>query len=113
MKKKYLLSTGLLTDQVEYYIIDLFKLHLSVYPKDIPGADWIGFDFIMTDTKKDEIRRVATDRLNKLVSKIQKNFNDVSIRLSEPALIDETTLKVILDVNQIQSEEILIDLYNN
>ena len=52
MKKKYLLSTGLITDKVEIYVLDLFKLHLSVYPKDIPGINNIGFDFIITNTKK-------------------------------------------------------------
>lgn len=113
MKKKYLLSTGLLTDQVEYYIIDLFKLHLSVYPKDIPGADWIGFNFILGNVKKDEVKNVVTSRLESLIGKIQENFTNISIKLFDAALIDETTLKVILEVNQIKSPEIIIDLYNN
>ena len=51
----YLLSTGQITNQVEYYIIDLFKLYLNIWPKDIPGASKIGFNFIFTNKNKREI----------------------------------------------------------
>ena len=52
---KYLLSTGKSTTQVEKYILDLFKLNLKIWPGDIPGLPKVGFDFILTDTKKDEV----------------------------------------------------------
>lgn len=113
MKRKYLLSTGLLTDRVEYYIIDLFKLHLSIYPKDIPGADWLGFDFILSDIKKDELKSEVIKRLEELVNKIQKKFTSVKIEIAESALVSETRLKLVLNINQIRSEEILVDLYDN
>lgn len=113
MKRKYLLSTGLLTDRVEYYIIDLFKLHLSIYPKDIPGADWLGFDFILSDIKKDELKSEVIKRLEELVNKIQKKFTSVKIEIAESALVSETRLKLVLNINQVRSEEILVDLYDN
>ena len=48
--RKFLLSTGKTTDKIEYYVVDLFRLYLSVYPGDIPGASRIGFDFNLRDT---------------------------------------------------------------
>ena len=43
--RKYLLSTGTATDRLEYYVLDLFRLYLKIYPGDIPGASGLGFDF--------------------------------------------------------------------
>lgn len=113
MKNKYLLSTGITTDRVEYYIIDLIKLYLSVYPGDIPNADYIGFDFIIADTKKADLASDIRSKVDTLISKIQDKVSGVSISLVELALVNETTVKIIIDVNQIKSDEILVDLYKN
>ena len=110
---KYLLSTGITTDKVEYYIIDLFKVYFSIYPGDIPGAPSIGFDFLITNTKKSELVDELSIRLSELLGKFANKFPGVSIVAQEVALINETTLKVILEVNQVRSEEILIDLFEN
>lgn len=109
MKKKYLLSTGKTTELVEYYIIDLFKLHLSIYPKDIPGADHIGFNFIITNTKKDEIKSDISGRLDELINKFRKRFTGIDIQISESALINDSTVKLIIAVNEI-SETVLVDI---
>lgn len=114
MKKnqKYLLSTGLLTDRVEYYIIDLFKLYLSIYPGDIPGFPSLGFDFIITNTMKDELKTEIRKRLEDLIKKI-KNTVSADIKISEAYLVSEDVLKLIIEVNDVKSEEILVDLYKN
>ena len=112
-KQKYLLSTGISTDKVEYYIIDLFNLYLTVYPNDIPGSNSIGFDFIMTNTKKADLAIDVKNRLDQLIDKLQSRVSNVKITLVEAALINETTLKVIIDVNQVRSGDILVDLYKN
>lgn len=108
---KYLLSTGQSTEKIEYYVIDLFKLYLHIWPNDIPNAQSIGFDFIMTDVKKAEVVDTITDRVNKLVSKIGNMFSgSVNINTESIELIDETKVKITINVNQIKSEEILIDI---
>jgi hypothetical protein len=109
MKKKYLLSTGLITDRVEIYVLDLFKLHLSVYPKDIPGINNIGFDFIITNTKKDELYSEVEKRLKGLVNKIQKSFSNLNIRIENSVLVDEKTLKITISVNEL-SDTISVEL---
>lgn len=101
MKQKYLLSTGLVTDKIEYYIIDLFKLHLSVFPNDIPGAEHIGFNFIITNTKKDELKTEVDNRLSDLINKFKKEFTGIDINIVNSALIDETKLKLEISVNEI------------
>ena len=111
--KRYLLSTGSSTDKVEYYILDLFKVYLNIFPGDIPGDDQIGFDFIMTNTKKADLADDIRRRVEILISKLQKKVSNVKISLVEAALINETTVKIVVDVNQIRSEEILVDLYKN
>lgn len=111
-KQKYLLSTGLVTDKVEYYIIDLFKLYLSIYPGDIPGFPGLGFDFIITNTMKDELKSEIKKRLENLIKKINKSAS-VEIKISEAYLVSEDTLKLIIEVNDVKSDEILVDLYKN
>ena len=44
--KRYLLSTGASTTEIEKYVLDLFKLYIQIYPGDIPGSN-IGFNFIL------------------------------------------------------------------
>ena len=114
MKKKqqYLLSTGLLTSRVEYYIIDLFKLYLSIYPGDIPGFPSLGFDFIITNTKKDELKAEIKNRLEGLIKKI-KNSVSADIKISEAYLVSDDVLKLIIEVNDVKSDEIFVDLYKN
>lgn len=109
---KYLLSTGVSTSKIEYYIIDLFKLYLSIYPGDIPGAPKIGFNFILTDTKKDELVNEVKYRAESLVNKIKEKFNrGISINVESIEIIDETKAKIIIRVDQVRSDNILIDLY--
>lgn len=109
MKQRYLLSTGLVTNKIEYYIIDLFKLHLSIYPKDIPGAEDIGFDFIITNTKKDELYLEVNTRIQELINKFKKKFSGINIKLEDSTLIDETKLKLTISVNEV-FDTISIDL---
>lgn len=109
---KYLLSTGLSTDKVEYYIIDLFKLYLNIWPKDIPNSPDIGFDFILTDVKKDELVNTVRSRVEGLINKIKgkfRNYRTLSIAIESIEIIDQTRIKVTINVNQVKSEEILID----
>lgn len=75
MSKRYLLSTGKVTGKVEYYILDLFRLYLSVYPGDIPGKSSIGFDFTITDALKTELADKVKDKVESLVRKISNQFS--------------------------------------
>ena len=108
--KKYLLSTGETTTQVEYYILDLFKLYLTIYPGDIPGNDKIGFDFILTDVKKDELVSEVSLRARSLVSLIKKKFDNYDIILEDISVIDETRVRLDISVNKIYTDNITIDL---
>ena len=108
---KYLLSTGQSTNKVEYYIIDLFKLYLSIWPNDIPNAGNIGFDFILTDVKKDELVREVRGRVERLVNKIKTKFTKtLSINIESIEVIDETKVKLTINVNQVKSDDILVDI---
>lgn len=110
--KKFLLSTGRSSYRVEYFILDLFKIYLTVYPEDIPGADGIGFDFSLAGVKKEDLKNELTLRLASLISKFKNKFGDtVSIELSSIELIDETLANVSINVNSM-SDDITIDLNN-
>lgn len=111
---KYLLSTGQTTGQVEYYIIDLFRLYLNIYPKDIPGAPNIGFNFIFTDVKKKDLAFSINSRVEQLIIKIKEKFTgNLDIKIVSLDLIDETKVKLIISVNQIESNDILVDINNS
>lgn len=107
----YLLSTGQITNQVEYYIIDLFKLYLNIWPKDIPGASKIGFNFIFTNTKKKDLASEITGRVEQLITKIKEKFTKtLDIKIVSLDLIDKTKVKLVISVNQVESDDILVDI---
>lgn len=113
---KYLLSTGYSTNKIEYYILDLFKLYLGIYPKDIPGAPNIGFNFILGDTKKDELVNNINSRINELINKIKSNYSDTTtttvITLKSIEIIDESRVRITIDVNSYIGE-IEKNIYDN
>ena len=114
MSKKYLLSTGRVTGMVEYYILDLFRLYLSIYPGDIPGASQIGFDFTITDTFKANLEDTVKSRVDSLVKKISDQFSpSLKINLESCDLIDDKYAKVVVSCNGVRGEEITINLYND
>lgn len=110
MTKKYLLSTGSTTTKIERYILDVFKLNLQVYPGDIPGSD-VGFNFILTNTKKDELLGDIRNRVSGLVDKVQKQFEKIDIQVTSIDLIDEERVRVTITVND-YSDSLDINLYN-
>lgn len=101
--KKYLLSTGDSTIKIEKYILDLFKLYIQVYPGDIPGSN-IGFDFILTDTKKDELSGAVQSRVSSLVTTIQNKLSEtynksIRIEVKSIEILSEERAKIEIDVN--------------
>ena len=115
MKYRYLLSTGETTTKAEEYIIDLFRLYLGVYPGDIPHYKKLGFDFLLTDVTKGELESYVKSKIESLVDKIQdilpnKKYN---ISINTLDLIDEETVKLVIDVDGTLSEDIFINLYDD
>lgn len=96
---RYLLTNGESTDKMEVYILDLFKLYLSIHPNDIPHSE-IGFDFNLTDIRKDELLNEVKSRVNNLVKVFKNKFKEYSITVSEISLINEEKIKLILEVNK-------------
>lgn len=111
--KKYLLSSGQATERVEYYILDLFKLYLKIFPGDIPGASGLGFDFNLGDTRKADIPETLRLKVNQLIKKIQDRFTtEITLSLESLEIVSETMAKVVIRVNQVVSDEIYFNLYN-
>ena len=93
-------------------MIDLFKLYLSVYPGDIPGAESIGFDFNLRGTFKANLASEVESRISSLVSKFQSRFSGgLTFKLEECSLVDETLVKIIVSCGRVRSDEIMINLY--
>lgn len=113
MNYKYLLSTGKTTTKVEEYIIDLFRLYLTIYPGDIPHYKKLGFDFLITDVTKDNLERDVKSKVESLISKIQNSLPNqkYKITISTLELIDEETVRLVIDVSGSKSEDIFISLY--
>lgn len=113
MEYRYLLSNGQSTSKAEEYIIDLFRIYLTVYPGDIPHYKSLGFDFLLTDVTKDGMIEAIKGKVNSLVSKIQDSLPDkkYTITISDLDLIDEETVKLVIDVSGTKSENIYINLY--
>lgn len=107
----YLLSNGTSTSRLEYYIMDLIKMSLIIYPEDIPGASYMGFDFIITNTMKSDLESEVNNRINSLLEKIASRFRSgVDISLESMRILSNNVVKVVIRVNELLSEEIDINI---
>lgn len=111
---KFLLSTGKSTNKIEYYIVDLFRIYLQVYPGDIPNVSGFGFNFVMDNVMKADLERELKSRINTLVSLIQERFegNGVTITVDAISIINESLANVVISVNDVSSGDIEVNLYN-
>ena len=93
--KRYLLSSGRVTDRLEYYVMDLFRLYLTVYPGDVPNVPSFGFDFSLGGTFKSDLRNAVISKVKDLVSIISSRFNENEVAISIVSLdiIDEELAK--------------------
>lgn len=114
-KYRYLLSTGETTTKAEEYIIDLFRLYLGVYPGDIPHYKKLGFDFLLTDATKDGLKSYVKSKVDLLIGKIQDILPNKKYKISVNTLevIDEETVRLVIDVDNVTSEDIFINLYDD
>lgn len=109
--RKYLLSTGLATDKLEEYIVDLFRLYLQIWPGEIPGLPQLGFDFILTDVKKSDLVNDVTSRLSTLITKIQDKFGAaVKITLDSVEIIDASRVRATITVNDNTTDKFIIEI---
>ena len=110
-RNKYLLSNGLTTTKVEEYILDLLDLYIKINPGDIPGLSNLGFNFTFTNVMKDELDAEINYRLNALIDTIKSRVIGVPISIESIILIDETRVKLVLQINGKIAEDYYIDLY--
>lgn len=101
---RFLLSTGGSTTKIEKYILDLFRINMNIYPGEVPNSD-LGFDFVLTNTKKVEVVSEIKNRLEYLVRKIEDKVkaefmsSGISISLGDIQIFDETRVSVEINVN--------------
>ena len=113
MEYRYLLSSGEATTKAEEYIIDLFRIYLVVYPGDIPHYPSLGFDFIVSNITKDNLKTQIKSRIDQLIQRIQDKMGGMyKITLPTFEVLDEETVRIVIDVNGTQSEEMLINFYS-
>lgn len=97
--EKYLLSTGKSTYKLELYILDQFKIYLTVNPGDIPGNSSLGFDFTLTNVMKSDLRSELNKRVSSLIQKIRsKHGNDIDISVNSLDIINEEAANLVITV---------------
>ena len=106
---KYLKSDGSITNKVDDYIVDLFKLYFTIHPNDIPGTN-IGFNFIMNGVQKVDIVSEVTSRLTELINKMQERFSGISMSIKSVDLIDYERAKIEIIVGKTE-DTIEVGLY--
>lgn len=112
--EKYLLSTGKSTYRLELYILDQFKLYLTVNPGDIPGDSSLGFDFTLTNVMKSELREEVSKRVMELIQKIQSEYGKgVTIVVNSLDIINEERADLVITVTAGGEvmDNISVDLY--
>lgn len=108
---RYLLSNGTLTTKPEVYVADLIKLNMGIFPKDIPGMPNTGFNSVLSNLKKDEAVSAIRNRIDELILNINNKLHDkYKIELVSIYLVDETRIHLVVSVNQVLSDNIVIDI---
>ncbi len=110
MASKYLLSTGQTTHKIEEYIIDLLDLYIKINPGDIPFLDNFGFNFTFTNVMKDDLEIELSYRLNTLIDTIKSRVPSASLKIDSITLIDETRVRLVLQINGRLAEDYYFDL---
>lgn len=106
---KYLKSDGSITDNIEDYIVDLFKLYFTIHPNDIPGTN-IGFNFIMNGIQKVNIASEVTSRLSDLIENMQNRFSNINMSIESVDLIDYEKVRISIKVGK-TDDTIEVSLY--
>lgn len=97
---KYLLSTGKATYREELYILDQFKLYLTINPGDIPGEAGLGFDFTLTNVMKSDLKAEVSKRVSSLIQKIKSRHGEgVSIIVDSLDIVNEEIANLVITVN--------------
>ncbi len=112
---KYLLSTGKSTYRLELYILDQFKIYLTVNPGDIPGNSSLGFDFTLTNVMKADLETEIQKRIASLVQKLRtKHGSNVSIVIDSLNLINEerADLTITVTAGGTVTDNINLTLFN-
>ena len=108
---KYILSSGRSTTRVEEYMIDLFKLYLTIYPGDIPGAPEYGFDFNLLGVYRQDLPNELKSKVSELVRKVNSRFSGgVSLVILSLDLVDETKARLVVSAGEV-GEEITLNIY--
>ena len=108
---KYILSSGRSTTRLEEYMIDLFKLYLTIYPGDIPGAPEYGFDFNLLGVYRQDLPNELKSKVSELVRKVNSRFSGgVSLVISSLDLVDETKARLVVSAGEV-GEEITLNIY--
>ena len=110
MASKYLLSTGQTTHKIEEYIMDLLDLYIKINPGDIPFLDNFGFNFTFTNIMKDDLDIELSYRLNTLIDTIKSRVPGASLKLESITLIDETRVRLVLQINGKIAEDYYFNL---
>lgn len=109
---RYLLSTGETTSKVEYYILDLFRIYLTVLPGDVPNAGSnIGFDFSLLGVTKNNLKSAIRSKVDELVKKIKSKNSGIDIEVTALNLIDEETASIEVTVNNMISDTFNINIF--
>lgn len=109
----FVLSDGRVTADIPEYVLDLFRLVLSVLPGDIPGLPDFGFDFRFAGVPSADLPEKVEFRAKALVEQIGKSFPTHSIELTDLEVIDSRTVRLEVTIDGSSSSSIYIDIHEN
>lgn len=115
LTKKLVLTTGEVTTSLEDYVLDLFRLYLTVFEGDIPHAPRLGFNFNLAGVMKDALKSEVSSRVNSLVDRVRSSVSDkdITLQIDSIDLIDEELVKIKLEINGELTDDILVNINNN
>lgn len=106
---KYLLSTGLTTNNKLDYVKDLIRLHLLIRINEIPYWDG-GSNELIPSIIESEIESNINSIINSIITLITSKFTDISMSL-DSITISGTKVTITLTINNITENYVILRRY--
>lgn len=102
---KYLLTDGSTTSKIEVYVLDLFKLFMTVHTGDIIMNRSFGGEFSFSGVTNSTARIDVESKAEKIISQIKKSIpSTVILNLVGVQFVSPTEVSVSININDQQYE---------
>jgi len=94
----YILSSGVITNDVLSYIEDYFLCEFTIIPGEVPNSPNIGSPLLIDEPTLESAKRKLNSIVSTTIGKIQKQFPSLTITLDSIDIVNDL-ITINIDIN--------------